>query len=153
MSWFTIADPKSIIDKENNKIILRDFKYPKNGYKEFVVSDNVIVINTLKRKGIVSEPIDISQISEIELPFKRIEFGNTLSFMGNIPKLWSRGIVFEGIDIFVALAVVDHIVKQRQDSSLPPLILKIAPENWGLREELYRDEALQASLKAKGVHF
>ena len=153
MSWFTISDPKSIIDRENNKIHLRDFKYPKKGYKEFVVFDDVIVINELKRKGVVSETIEISQISEIELPFKRIELSNNLALWGNVPKLWRRGVVFKGIDIFVALAVVDHIVEQRQKSSLPAPILKISPVALGLREELRNDETLQASIKAKGVHF
>ena len=147
-----IGDPKSIIDYENERIILRQRDWPKNGRYEWVISGDIIQENQVKRKGIVTEMIQISEISKIELYMPKHHSGD-LMVGGLIPKLWHRGVPFNGADVFVAHAAYMYILAKRQGDLLNPLKTKISPLPLELRGLLDSGTIDQEELKRKGISF
>lgn len=146
-----MGEPNSILDRENKKIVLRTGSYPKRGSCEWIISGDIIQQNEVKRKGIVSEIIQISEISELALGLGKIS-GN-LDIYGNRPKLWYRGLPFRGPDMFVAYEAYTYILAQRINDSTNPIKHKVSPVLVGLKEQLDRGELDTEALRAKGVHF
>ena len=142
---------KSTIDREKGLIILRSSAYPKKGYVESVISGDTIVRNELKRKGVVTETIQISGISELVLDLGRID--GYFSVRGNIPKLWSRGLYFNAPDMFVAYEAYMYILSKRIDDVQNPIKHKISPVLVGLKQNLDNGVLNKDELRAKGVHF
>jgi len=142
---------KSTIDRDNMVITLRSSRYPKKGYWEWVISGDTIVWNDMKRKGIVSETIHISSISEIELDLERLS--GRLRITGNTPKLWARPISFSVPDVFVAYEAYLYILAKRTEGDQPPLKQKLSPVVVGVRQELDNGTLNKEELRAKGVHW
>ena len=139
---------KSIIEKENERIILRNINYPDKGYIEWIISKDAITINTSKRKGLITETINMSRISELNL--KLSGHMGTLNTSGNIPKLWYKGIVFNLADVFVAHAAAAYIASLRQgdiQANIDPTIVEM--RNQLDAGEL--DEKTMTTLRDSGV--
>jgi len=156
-SLIPMGDPKSVIDLENQRIILRRGTYPKNGSSEFVIFGDTIEHNTIKRHGIVTETFQISQITQIELAMFAHHSG-CLDVFGIIPKYWCRTIMFNGTDMFVAHAAYTYIVAKRQNDHHNPLKSKISPLIVEARRQLeegegvFNEETLEG-MRRNGVSF
>ena len=150
---YAMGEPKSIIDRNNNKIILRSSLYPRKRYWEWIISDDVIIFNQDTRKGIVSETILISQISEMELNLARTGISGDLIIEGRTPKHWVRPISFSGPDMFVAYEAYAYILAQRINDTQNPIKHRISPVLVGMKQGLDNGELDKEALRAKGVHF
>lgn len=140
--------PQSHIDHENNQIILRDMNFPKvafllGGTSEFVISNDIITVNTSAKNGIVSEEIHISQISSI-----------TVKLSGHVGRFCLRGehmyhsVGFNVTDVLVAHAAYAYIVAKRQDDPQNPLKATIAPHIVEMRRQLDAGEIEPHNMEA-----
>ena len=141
----------SEIDKALGIITLRSSLFPKNGFFEWVIHEDIIVINTKKRKGIDTETIQISQINELTADLGRTS--GRLDIWGNSPKLWTRGISFSAPDMFVAYAAYTYILSKRINDTINPIRHSISPTLAGMQKQLENGELDKEALRAKGVHF
>jgi hypothetical protein len=147
---YAMGEPKSIIDRDNGTIILRSSMYPKGGC-EWVIAGDTIVQNEFKRRGVVSETIQISEISELALDLGKISGG--LRIWGNRPKLWVRPLPFNAPDMFVAYEAYAYILAQRINDTQNSIKHSISPVLVGVKQQLDNGELDKEALKAKGVHF
>jgi len=142
---------KSTIDRDNMVITLRSSGYPKKGYIEWVISGDTIVENRLKRKGVITRTIQISEISELWLDMGKIS--GDLDVFGNTPKLWTSGVYFSAPDVFVAYEAYLYILAKRTEGDQPPFKQKLSPVVVGVRQELDNGTLNKEELRAKGVHW
>jgi len=147
---YAMGEPKSIIDRDNGTIILRSSMYPKGGC-EWVIAGDTIVQNEFKRKGVASETIQISEISELTLDLGKIS--GDLRIWGNRPKLWVRPLPFSAPDMFVAYEAYMYILAKRLELSQEPLKQNLSPVLVGMKQQLDNGELDKEALRAKGVHF
>ena len=147
-----MGDANSIIDRSKGEIILRTGRYPKTGF-EFIISGDTIVFNEMKRKGVVTETIRISEISELTADLGKLS--GDFCIRGNNPKLWSRGLSFNVPDAFVAYEAYMYIAAKRMELSQAPFKHTISPVLAMLKESLDKGEfdGNKEAWKAKGVHF
>ena len=148
-----MGEPNSIIDKASGMIILRTGSYPQKGGCEWVIFGDTIQQNEVTRKGVLSETIPISQISELTLDLAKTGISGTLDIWGNMPKLWTRGLPFRGPDMFVAYEAFAYILAQRVNDTQNPLKHRISPVLVGMKQQLDNGELDKEALRAKGVHF
>jgi len=147
----TIGEPKSVIDLENQKIMLRQSSYPKNGSCEFVVFDDTLEHNCYKLRGVVTKIFHISQVSRIDLEMSAHHSG-CLTVYGEIPQLWARAVTFNGADVFAAHAVYTYIVAKRQDDRHSPLRAKISPLVVEIKRQLDEGEFSEETLEGMRRH-
>ena len=121
------GDPRSVIDRENRKIFLRSINYPGSNGWEFIIYDDTVQVNNAKRKGVVTEYFQISDISKMTLKVGIQTTSATLWLEGKKPKKWIRGVPCAGADIFVAYAAYEYILEKRQGDLLNPIEAKIPP--------------------------
>jgi len=146
-----VGEPKSVIDLENQKIVLRQGTYPKEGSREFVISCDTFVHNVIKRHGIVTEVFQISQITGVTLEMFAHHSGD-LFIYGERPKFWGKSLEFNGVDMFVAHAAYTYIVAKRQDDHRNPLKAKISPMLVELKRQLDEGEFDEATLENMRKH-
>ena len=157
---FSGGDPKSLIDYENGKIILRCNDYPKKkNAQEWIIHNDVIEISTVKKIGIIDkEIIQISQIRDMKLTRKIGGHSCDLLLKGVFPRLKGyrdsvRYIIYTGSDIFVGHAAYAYIFEKCHKLNIP-LKAEIDPLVTSMRAALDAgeiDEATIRGLKAKGV--
>ena len=148
-----MGEAKSTVKKEDGKIILRSSGYPKRGWSdEWIISGNTVTINDIKRKGVVTETICLSQITELTLDLAKTGISGNLEIRGNIPKLWARSTTFSAPDIFVAYEAYTYILSKRLNDPANPIKHKISPVVVGMKEKLDRGELDVEPLKAKGMY-
>jgi len=150
---FAMGEAKSIIDRDNGVIIMRTSGFPKKGSRQWIISGDTIVVGTIGSisKGIVSEVIQISSISRLDLDLGWIS--GDLCIWGDRPKLWTRGMGFNTPDVFVAYEAYLYILSKRIDDTQNPIRHKLSPVVVGVREKLDNGTLNKEDLRARGVHF
>jgi len=150
--------PKSVIDRENGKIVLRSSSFPEGRFSvEWIISGDTIVINRAKKGDITeTETIQISQVRRMDLGVKMQMHAGTLEIRGKSPKSWYHEVYYNGSDIFVAQAAYAYIFAKRQGDLENPLKTSIPPEVVELRRQLDAGEIESQVLeefRAKGMSF
>jgi len=156
-SLIPIGNPKSVIDFENQKIILRQQDWPKIGRYEMVICGDSLVTNQITRRGVETESFHFSQITTLELHMTAHHSGS-LSVCGEMPKTWCRAIYFAGSDVFVANAAYSHIMAKCQNR--PPGSLQFRTKISPLPVEIQRqlddgefDDATLENMRKNNVSF
>jgi len=152
------GEAKSIIDRKQKKLILRDFAYSetKNKGMEWVVQDGVIIVNSRKKLGISTETIQISSISEVET---KVQNGGAVGYIdihGGQPERWISRNVINGSDIFVLHAISLYIQLKRQSDNSNPLRLKLDSVVEEMARQVYVGERNIADLeefRERGIHW
>jgi hypothetical protein len=148
-----MGEPKSVIDRNKGTITLRTRDYPKTGYWELILSGTSVVFNKTTRKGVVTEIIQLPQISEMVLDLAKTGISGHFTIRGTRPKLWVCQMDFSGPDMFVAYEAYAYILAQRINDTQNPIKHAISPVLVGMKQQLDNGELDNEALRAKGVHF